>query len=85
MPEAIDDITELKKTDFQSYKKLMKLIKELHDHPRVGTGKPELMKYGLLKGIWSRRITSKHRLVYSIDDNEVIVFVLSAKGHYGNK
>ena len=85
MPTAISDIIELKKTDIQSYGKVMNLVKELHEHPRTGTGKPELMKYGQLKGLWSRRITSKHRLIYSIEDNEVAVLVLSAKGHYDDK
>ena len=31
---------------------------------------------------WSRRITEKHRLVYEIYDNEVVVLVLTAYGHY---
>ena len=30
-------------------------------------------------------ITNKHRLVYSIKDNEVLVLVLSAKGDYEDK
>ena len=85
MPEAINDIAELKKSDIQSYDKVIKLIKELHEHPRIGTGKPELMKYGKLKGLWSRRITGKHRLVYSIKDSEIVVLVLSAKRHYDDK
>jgi toxin YoeB len=85
MPEAIDDITKLKRTDAQSYNKVAVLIKELHEHPRTGTGRPEQMKYGQLKGLWSRRITGKHRLVYSINDNKITVFVLSAAGHYGYK
>jgi toxin YoeB len=85
MPKTIDDIAFLKKTDAQSYNKLLALIKELHEHPRTGTGKPELMKYGKLKGLWSRRITGKHRLVYRIDDDKIIVFVLTAKNHYDDK
>jgi toxin YoeB len=84
MPEAIDDITSLKKTNIQSYNKVMHLIRELHEHPRTGTGKPELMKYDYV-GCWSRRITGKDRLVYRIDDDKVIVLVLTAKGHYGDK
>ncbi|MDR2683183.1 MAG: Txe/YoeB family addiction module toxin, partial [Dysgonamonadaceae bacterium] len=76
MPEAIDDITSLKRTNIPSYNKIMNLIGELHEHPRTGTGKPELMKYGNLKGLWSRRVTGKDRLVYRIDDDKVIVLVL---------
>jgi toxin YoeB len=83
MPEAIDDITYLKRTNIQSYNKVIQLIKELHMHPRTGTGKPELMKYDYA-GCWSRRITKKDRLVYRIDDDKVNVLVLTAKGHYGD-
>ena len=82
---AAEDIAELKKADMPAYNKFVKLIKELHEHPRTGTGKPELLKYGKYKGIWSRRITDKHRLVYSINDNEIVVLFLSAKGHYDDK
>jgi toxin YoeB len=85
MPEAADDIAELKKSDTKSYTKLLSLLRELHEHPRTGTGKPEYMKYGSLRGLWSRRINQKHRLVYEIRDKEVLVLVLSAKGHYEDK
>ncbi|MBR3442404.1 MAG: type II toxin-antitoxin system YoeB family toxin [Bacteroidaceae bacterium] len=34
---------------------------------------------------WSRRITDKHRLVYTIDDDKVIVLVLTAYGHDDDK
>jgi len=54
-------------------------------HPRAGTGKPELLKYGKFEGLWSRRISGKHRLFYSIKDNDVLVLILSAKGHYDDK
>lgn len=67
-------------------KKLLVLLGELAIHPESGTGKPELLKYQLA-GLWSRRINSEHRLIYEIVDNqeedqEGIVVVHSAKGHY---
>jgi toxin YoeB len=61
--------------------KLMVLLDELREHPRTGTGKPEQLKHNL-SGKWSRRINSEHRLVYSIEEDKVIVEVISAKGHY---
>ena len=36
-------------------------------------------------GQWSRRITDKHRMVYTINDMEVVVLVLTAYGHYDDK
>ena len=65
-------------------KKVEAIIAELEEHPETGTGSPEQLKYEL-SGFWSRRINSKDRLVYKIDDLEVIVTVLSAKGHYSDK
>jgi len=62
-------------------RKFEDLLLELAEHPREGTGKPEMLK-GNLAGYWSRRIDHEHRLVYSIDDKIVTVTIISAKGHY---
>ena len=80
---ADDDLLALGKSDKKAHNKALDLLEELKEHPR--TGKPELMKYGKFKGLWSRRITDKHRLVYAIKDKEVVVYVLTAKGHYDDK
>ena len=61
-------------------KKISVLLKEIANHPRTGTGHPEQLKYR--PNCWSRRITKKHRLVYQIKDDVVVVLVLSAFGHY---
>jgi Txe/YoeB family toxin of toxin-antitoxin system len=37
---------------------------------------------GDLKGYWSVRLTLKDRIVYSIDEEEHIVYILSARTHY---
>lgn len=82
---ALDDIKTLKKSgDVQSLKKLSKLLAELEEHPTTGTGQVESLK-GDKSGLWSRRITSKHRLIYEINDTEIKVIVLSACGHYDDK
>ncbi|WP_420836610.1 Txe/YoeB family addiction module toxin [Arcticibacter tournemirensis] len=64
--------------------KLEKLLLELREHPKTGTGKPQLKKY-TLSGFYSRRISHKHRLVYQILEEKVIVLILAAQGHYGDK
>ncbi|WP_090973470.1 type II toxin-antitoxin system YoeB family toxin [Parapedobacter composti] len=64
--------------------KNLRNIKELAEHPRTGRGKPTLKRYDLA-GFYARKITEKHRLVYSIDDTFIKVYVLSAKGHYNDK
>lgn len=62
-------------------RKIKQLLKELEEHPRTGTGKPELLS-GDIKGVWSRRINKKDRILYEIHDEIVIVLVLSMRGHY---
>lgn len=37
---AIEDISFLKKADKPAYKKLEKLLLELREHPKTGTGNP---------------------------------------------
>lgn len=67
----------------QMMRKIEKLIKELEEHPTIGTGKPELLKGKT--GIWSRRIDKKNRLIYTIKDAEIVVLILAAIGHYNDK
>jgi toxin YoeB len=83
-PKAIEDLQKLKRSESAAYKKADKLIQELKDHPRTGTGKPEQLKGGG-GTLWSRRITKKHRLIYEIFETEVHVDVLSTYGHYDDK
>ena len=82
--EAIEDMVALQRSEPKAYAKVQRLIEELKAHPRTGTGHPEQLK-GDRAGQWSRRITPKHRLVYTITDNEVLVLVLAAYGHYGDR
>ncbi|MDR2908162.1 MAG: Txe/YoeB family addiction module toxin [Bacteroidales bacterium] len=74
----------LKVGDVSRLKKIHKLLAELEDHPTTGTGKPEVLK-GDLFGYYSRRIDGKNRMIYSINNQTVVVDVLSLKGHYGEK
>lgn len=76
------DILKLRKSGDKSVLlKLNNLLNELREHPYSGTGKPKPLGYGKA-GQWSRRITSKHRLVYSVDDEKITVLVITASGYY---
>ena len=75
--QALKDIQLLKKSEKQAYNKLLKLLDELTEHPTTGTGKPEVLKFGL-SGFYSRRITQKHRLVYKVDNEQITVLIISA-------
>lgn len=82
--KAMYDLAKLAKSEPKAFLKAQALIAELKEHPRTGTGHPEQLS-GDRAGQWSRRITQKHRLVYEINDNEVIVLVLTSYGHYNDK
>lgn len=81
--EATSNLIKLQKSEPIAYQKVKTLISELVLHPTTGTGQPELLRHEK-SSQWSRRITKKHRLVYKILEDEVIVLVLSAYGHYND-
>lgn len=68
----------------KAFEKAQRLIEELEEHPKTGTGHPEPLK-GKPEGRWSRQISKKHRLVYRIYETEVVVLVIAAYGHYEDK
>ncbi len=83
--EAIADIEKHKKVgDKKVLIRIDKLLNELREHPTKGTGKPEKLKHYDI-ATWSRRITAKHRLVYRIENEKVVVLVLAFWGHYKDK
>jgi toxin YoeB len=59
--------------------RIVKLVEEVRRTPFEGSGKPEPLKHQL-KGFWSRRITSEHRLVYKATDTTIEI--ISCKYHY---
>ncbi|MBL1210962.1 Txe/YoeB family addiction module toxin [Geminocystis sp. GBBB08] len=60
-------------------KKINELIKDIIRHPFDGLGYPEPLKHNW-SGFWSRRINKEHRLVYSMEDNEI--FIAQCRFHY---
>ena len=79
--DAKKDLKELSKKSPQAVKKLSKLLEEIREHPRTGTGQVEPLK-GYDGNVYSRRISYEHRLVYRIYDEVIVVLVLSAFGYY---
>ena len=82
--DARRDVLYLQRNAPQAIKKLYRLLDELREHPRTGTGQVEQLKH-FKNETWSRRITREHRLVYEIHDSEVLVLVISSYGHYADK
>ena len=67
--------------NINAVRKIVSLLKEMEEHPFSGTGKPEPLKFDLA-GCWSRRINAEHRIVYRVDGDTIVVFVLTMRYHY---
>ena len=64
--------------------KIKDLIKSIRQDPFRGLGKPEPLRYDL-KGYWSRRITSEHRIVYKVSGTKGVdqkCVILQSRYHY---
>lgn len=77
--DAWNDYLYWQQADKKSFKRINQLIKDTKRNPFERIGKPEPLKESL-KGLWSRRIDKKHRLVYFIDGDSLVI--LQCKGHY---
>ena len=72
-PTADKSIAKFKKSNPMLFMKLVELILDISQNPRVGKGHPEALKNG--GGItYSRRIAAHHRIVYDIHDDDVQLF-----------
>lgn len=79
--EFREDLRYWVQTDRRTALRIFKLIEAVMRDPFQGLGKPEPLKY-LGAGVWSRRITQEHRLVYVVG-KERIDFV-QARYHYSD-
>jgi toxin YoeB len=59
--------------------RLLQLVEAIIRDPFNGIGKPEPLKY-VQAGVWSRRITQEHRLVYKVTEKRIDF--LQARYHY---
>ncbi len=64
--------------------KVEQIFLELSNTPYQGIGNPEALKYNFA-GYWSRRLNQKDRIIYRVYEERVVVLVVSAIGHYGDK
>ena len=65
--------------DKKILKRINELIKDIERNGHIGLGKPEPLKYNFT-GYWRRRITDEHRLIYKIEDNNILI--ISCRYHY---
>lgn len=65
--------------DRKTLKRINLLIKDIIRLPFAGIGKPEALKENL-SGYWSRRIDETNRLVYAVEDNQIVI--IGCRFHY---
>ena len=64
-PEFREDLKYWVETDRKVALRAFDLIEAIMRDPFIGIGKPEPLKY-LASGVWSRRLTQEHRVVYLV-------------------
>lgn len=67
--------------DRKTLKRINAVIRDCLRDPFDGIGKPEPLKENL-SGFWSRRIDDTHRLVYCVDENDLVI--IACRYHYGD-
>lgn len=78
-PEFIEDLCHWVETDRRTALRAFDLIEAIVRDPFAGIGKPEPLKY-LAPGVWSRRLTQEHRIVYRVSSDRIDF--LQARYHY---
>lgn len=80
--EAWSEYLDWQEEDKRTLKKINRLIKDMQRNPYDGIGHPEPLSKNLSEW-WSQRIDEKNRIVYKLQENNIII--LSCKGHYSDK
>lgn len=78
-PEFREDLCYWVETDRKAALRVLKIVEAVLRDPFRGIGKPEPLKH-LAAGVWSRRLTQEHRIVYLVSQDRVDF--LQARYHY---
>lgn len=78
-PDFLEDLAHWVATDRKTALRILELVESIRRDPFSGIGKPELLRH-LGSGVWSRRITQEHRLVYRVKDDRILF--AQARYHY---
>jgi len=69
-PEFREDLAYWIKIDRKVALRILDIVEAIMKDPFDGIGKPEPLRF-LGSGVWSRRITQEHRLVYVVGDDKI--------------
>jgi toxin YoeB len=78
-PEFIEDLRHWVAMERRVALRALVILEAILRDPFIGIGKPEPLKY-LAPGVWSRRLTQEHRIVYLVGDDRIDF--LQARYHY---
>jgi len=78
-PEFLEDLRFWVENDRKTALRALTIVEAILRDPFSGIGKPEPLKY-LAPGVWSRRLTQEHRIVYLVRDRRIDF--LQARYHY---
>jgi toxin YoeB len=76
---AWEDYLYWQTADQKVLKRIHALIKDTLRSPFSGIGKPEPLRHEL-SGLWSRRITGEHRLIYKAENDTLNI--IACRYHY---
>ncbi len=79
MPKAWQDLGWWMKNDIKNVKKIYSPLDNVCKTPFNGLGQPEPLKANY-SGYWSRRINLEHRIVYKVENTQIVVH--SLYGYY---
>ena len=65
--------------DKKTLKRIHTILKDMDRDPFSGIGKPEPLKDNK-QGYWSRRIDDVNRIVYKVENNQIVI--TQCGGHY---
>jgi toxin YoeB len=77
--ESWEDYLYWQKTDKKKLQRINELLKDIARQPFAGIGKPEPLKHQLA-GFWSRRIDENHSLIYTVQNDEILI--VKCRFHY---
>ena len=77
--EFREDLRYWVETERRTALRVLDLVEAILRDPFQGLGKPEPLKY-LGAGVWSRRLTQEHRIVYLVSADRIDF--LQARYHY---
>ena len=70
--EAWEDYLNWQEQDDKNLERINTIIEDIEQNPYEGIGKPEPLR-GDRQGYWSRHIDSANRIVYKVQDDQIII------------